>query len=331
MSVTTEGSAASTAETAIDPTLPICDPHHHLWVHRGRYLAGDFLADCATGHNIVSTVFVACEAMYRESGPAELRPVGETEFVVGEATSAAAAHSKTALAAGIVGFADLGLGARVAEVLDAHLAASPDRFRGIRFPLAWDPSPEVRGHHSREGWTKDANFRAAYAALGARNLSFDAWVFHPQLPELAELADSFPNVTMILNHAGGPLGHGPYQGKSDEVFAVWSAGMRMLAERPNVYVKLGGFGMPRIGFPWSKQAVKPTSLEIAEGIRRTVNFCIEQFGPQRCMFESNFPSDKTSFSYVNIWNAFKRLTASHTQSERATLFHDTAAKAYQLG
>jgi len=119
-----------TPEQAIDPALPICDPHHHLWDHgpAERYLADDLLADTGAGHNVVSTVFVDCFSMYRKDGPVALKPVGETEWVQRLAQSVSA-DARTRVAAGIVGTADLTLGARVREVLEAHQAASP-RFRG---------------------------------------------------------------------------------------------------------------------------------------------------------------------------------------------------------
>jgi predicted TIM-barrel fold metal-dependent hydrolase len=320
-------------EEILEPERPICDPHHHLWDHPGRrYLLDELLADTGSGHNVVVTVFVECMSMYRASGPQEIRPVGETEFVNGVAAmSASGGFGPTRVASGIVSFADLALGERVGAVLDAHLAASP-RFRGIRHAAGWEASDQVRNSHTNPppGLLGDARFRRGFAELAPRGLTFDAWLYHPQLPELTELAKAFPDTTIILDHFGGPLGIGPYAGRRAEVFGVWKAAIRALADCPNVVVKLGGLVMPLNGFGFHKREQPIGSIELAEATRDWYLHTIECFGVERCMFESNFPVDKVSVSYRVLWNSFKRLTANFSAAERAALFHDTAVRVYQL-
>jgi predicted TIM-barrel fold metal-dependent hydrolase len=318
-------------ETALEPELPICDAHHHLWERPPRdYLLGELLKDLQSGHNVVSTIAIECRYSYREAGPEELRPVGETEFLdkVGGQVDADPAIA-TRIAAAIVGHADLTLGDKVAGVLEAHLAAS-QRFRGIRHSTIWDASSALRSD-GPPGLLGDSQFRRGFAWLGKLALSFDAWLYHPQLPELADLARAFPQVRIILNHIGAPLGVGPYAGKRDEVFQVWSRGIAGLASCPNVFVKLGGVGSLRSGYDWHERTVRPSSVELAAALRPYFEWCIEKLGADRCMFESNFPVEKLSTSYVNLWNAFKRITEKYSTGERAALFHDTAARVYRLG
>jgi predicted TIM-barrel fold metal-dependent hydrolase len=333
MTTRREAWLASVIETPIEPELPICDPHHHLWDRPdSRYLLEELLQDTGGGHNIVQTVFVECMSMYREGGPEEMRPVGETEFVQDTADrSAREQYGKTIVAAGIVGFADLTLGAAMVPILEAHIAASPNRFRGIRHSAAWDTSPEVTVYRKRsQGLLLDPKFREGFAYLQKYSLSFDAWLYHPQLMELIDLARVFPDTSIILNHIGAPLGIGPYAGKREKVFRDWQRGITALAACPNVVVKLGGLGMPLIGFDWHKRQTPPNSMELAEAMAPYFGFCIEQFGVSRCMFESNFPVDKQSYSYTVMWNSFKRIAKDFSAEEQAALFHDTAVRVYRL-
>jgi L-fuconolactonase len=321
-----------TPELPVEPSLPICDPHHHFWDRPGdRYLVEELLQDARSGHNVVSTVFIECRERWRTGGPEEMRPIGETEFVEG-IVGPRKKDGSPAVAAGIIGFADLALGAAVAPVLQAHLTASPNRFRGIRHSCTWDASPTVKTATPGipPGLMLDSKFRAGLACLNTYGLSFEAWLYHPQLPELASLARAVPDVPMILNHVGGLLGVGPYAGKRDEVFQVWKRGIAEVATCPNVVVKLGGLGMVRCGFDWHTRPAPPNSTELMQATAPYYLFCIEQFGPNRCMFESNFPVDKVSFSYAVLWNAFKRMTKNFSVPERAALFHDTAARVYRL-
>ena len=322
---------ARLTETVLEPELAICDPHHHLRERpNDRYFLEEFIQDTRTGHNIVATVCVENRAEYRGSGPETMKPVGETEFF--ESVGArAATHPKpfTAVAAGIVGYANLSLGEAVSEVLEAHLAASPRRFRGIRHSTTWDESDTIRSD-ARRGLLADNDFRRGFACLERYGLSFDAWLYHPQLPELVALARAFPAVTIVLDHIGGPLGVGPYEGKRGEVFQVWSKGIADLSTCPNVALKLGGFGSTRSGYDWHQRDVQPASAELANTMAPYFEFCIEKFGVHRCMFESNFPVDKASYSYVAIWNAFKRISQNFSAAERKALFHDTAMRFYRI-
>jgi L-fuconolactonase len=335
-----------TKEDPIDPDLPICDPHHHLWDypdsfpenrvptfarHARHYLLKELLEDARGGHNIEQTVFMECNSMYKKDGPQELRPVGETEFVQGiAAQSASGQYGDTAIAAGIVGFADLMLGNAVAPVLEAHIAASQERFRGIRYISTWDPSEEIDSRLKTPNLLSDPKFREGFAYLHKYNLSFDAWLYHPQLMDLVDLARAFPDTSIILNHIGGPLGVGPYAGKREEVFRDWKRGIATLSTCPNVVVKLGGLGMLRCGFGWHERPKPPNSAELAEVMTPFYNWCISKFGTDRCMFESNFPVDKISYSYTVIWNAFKRISQGFSQKDKAALFHDTAVRVYRL-
>jgi predicted TIM-barrel fold metal-dependent hydrolase len=323
---------ARTTEEAIDPELLICDPHHHLWdFPESRYLADELLSDIGTGHRVATTVFVECDQMYRTEGPSALRPVGETESVERIAAANDQRAGVTRIAAGIVGFADLTLGSSVQAVLEAHLQASR-RFRGIRHASAWDASDQIRKSHtnpSRE-LLRNQQFRAGFACLRGLGLSFDAWLYHPQIPELADLAAAFPDVTIVLDHMGGPLGVGPYAGKREEVFAAWRTDMAELARCTNVVVKLGGRTTTMSGFGWHKRDAPPSSVELADAMGPYYRICIEYFGVERCMFESNFPVDRASCSYTVLWNAFKRLTRGYSHAERSALFHDTATRVYRL-
>ena len=324
---------AQVKEDILEPGLPICDPHHHLWDHPGRrYLLDELLADTGSGHNVVSTVFVECMSMYRATGPEALRPVGETEFVNGVAAmSASGRYGTTRACAGIVSFANLSLGDRVGEALDAHMAASP-RFRGIRHAAGWDASDQVRNSHTNPppGLLADGAFRRGFAELHRRGLSFDAWLYHPQIHELTDLARAFPDTTIVLDHFGGPLGIGPYEGRRAEIFAGWKESIRALAACRNVVAKLGGLAMPINGFGFHRRERPATSAELVEATRDYYLHAIDCFGPSRCMFESNFPVDKQSCSYAVLWNSFKRICAGFSAADKASLFHDTAARAYRL-
>ena len=320
-------------EEPIEPELPICDPHHHLWDRPGsRYLLEELMEDIGGGHNVVQTVFLECMSMYRDYGPEPMRPLGETEFVEGIAEqSEHAPYGTTRVAAGIISFADLTLGDAVAPVLEAHMETSRDRFRGIRHASPWDASPDIGGYRNPpKGWLLDPTFQEGFACLGKYDLSFDAWLYHPQIVNLKELARTFPEIPIILDHVGGPIGIGPYAEKRDEVFEDWKRQIAEIAECPNVVVKLGGLGMPLCGFDWSERDEKPGSVELSEAMAPYYIWCIEQFGVDRCMFESNFPVDKVSYSYTVMWNAFKRMTKDFSADERNALFHDTATRVYRL-
>ena len=323
---------ARTTEEAIEPDLLICDPHHHLWdLPDSRYLVDELLTEIGGGHRVSKTVFVECLQMYRKDGPHELRPVGETKFVEQITRGNEGRDGDVQVAAGIVGFADLTLGSAVRPVIEAHMKAS-DRFRGVRYTTAWDASEKIRNSHTNpsKDLLQSRAFREGLACLGELDLPFDAWVYHPQIPELADLARALPEVTIVLDHIGGPLGIGPYAGKREEVFALWQRNITELARCDNVVIKLGGLTMTMSGFGWHKRDAPPGSIELAEAMGPYYQTCIEYFGAERCMFESNFPVDRASCNYTVQWNAFKRLTQEYTQEERRALFHDTAARVYTL-
>jgi len=325
---------AQVTEDIIEPERPICDPHHHLWDHpESRYLLDELLEDTGSSHRVVSTVFVECASMYRKDGPESMRPVGETEFVNGVAAmTASGGYGEIRACAGIVSFADLNLGRAVGDVLDAHLGASP-RFRGIRHAAGWDADDDIRNSHTNPfaHMLADRSFREGYAELGRRGLSFDAWLYHRQLPELIDLARAFPDTLIVFDHFGGPLGVGPYRTKREEIFATWRVNIEELARCPNVFAKLGGLVMPINGFDFHKRERPATSDEIVEATGRYYRHAIDCFGVERCMFESNFPVDRQSCSYAILWNAFKKMIADASESEKAALFHDTAMRAYRLG
>jgi predicted TIM-barrel fold metal-dependent hydrolase len=320
-----------TKEKPLDPDLPICDPHHHLWDYPDsypenrielaarpmrHYLLEHLLRDIAGGHNIVQTVFVECGSMYKKDGPQELRPVGETEFVQGiAAQSWSGQYGNTAVATGIIGFADLMLGSEAARIIEAHITAS-SRFRGIRFRDA--------------NLLSDPKLRQGFAQLRKYNLSFDSFLFFQQIPYLTNLARAFPDTTIILNHIGTPVDIGPFSSVRDEVFQEWKKNIAELATCPNANVKLGGLGMPFCGFEWDKRKTPINSVDLAESTAPYYLWCIDRFGVKRCMFESNFPVDKLSYSYTVVWNAFKLITKAFSSEERANLFYDTAVRVYRL-
>jgi L-fuconolactonase len=346
--------AAAPTEAILEPDLPIVDPHHHLWdwpaaflasrpqqehgfnkVLQGatRYLLHEFLADINTGHNIRATVFVQCTAMYKADGPEAFKVIGETEFVNGVAAmSASGLYGDVRACAGIVGHVDLNHGAVVSEVLEAHLRAGGGRFRGIRHSASYDPDDRVLGPLARIGGglytTKE--FREGYAQLGKYGLSFDSWLLEPQLPELIELARLFPNIPVILDHVGTPLGIASYAGKRDERFAAWRSNIKKLAELPHVSVKLGGLAMPFCGFKSFMQTPPAPSTQLAAEWKPYIEACIEAFGVNRCMFESNFPVDMGSCTYPVLWNAFKVLAKNYSAAEKTALFSGTASRAYKL-
>jgi predicted TIM-barrel fold metal-dependent hydrolase len=317
-------------EDILEPDLPIVDPHHHLWDHPGsRYLLDDLLADVNSGHNIVATVFIQCGSGYRTSGPEEMRAIGESEFVRAIAEEGDKRGGKTKICAGIVSFADLRL-PNVDAVLESQIAAAGGRFRGIRQIIANDPN--IVGGSSYvppPGLMDDPNFRRGLKRLPSYNLTFEAWLYHPQLKGLIAVARECPEVKIVLNHFGGPLGVGPY--KRNEVFAGWRADIKELSKCPNVYVKLGGLAMVVNAFDFHLQPLPPSSGELANAWQPYMNACIEDFGANRCMFESNFPVDKGACSYPVLFNAFKRIASGASAAEKADLFAGTASRFYRLG
>jgi L-fuconolactonase len=321
-------------EDVLDPDQAIIDPHHHLWdVPGSRYLLAELLDDLRSGHDVRATVHVECKSGYRAEGPEELRPVGETELVARAACEAKLVPDNgVRLCAAIVGYADLSLGASVGAVLKAHMEAGGGLFRGIRVRAAWHQDPAFQG--PADGPPGDLmqlpSFREGFAQLAPMGLTCDLWVFHTQLAQAAQLAAAFPDTPIVLNHVGGPLGIGPYMGRRDAVFAEWARDLRALSQYRNVYVKVGGLAMPRIGFGFDQLETPPGSADLAASWHPYIDTCFAAFEPRRCMFESNFPVDKGMTGYRVLWNAYKRMSSGLTPAERQAVFHGTAAKFYAL-
>ena len=330
-------------EDVIEPDLPIIDTHHHLWdrlpaalvqapdAPSSTYLLDEFAADFNSGHRLIGTVYLQCHAQYRETGPEAMKPVGETEFAarIG-ALSDSGGHGAARVCQGIVGAADLTLGARLRPVLEAHLEAGQGRFRGVRASAAYDADPVIGNTIDAPGLYQRDDFRAGVAQLADMGLSLDAWVFHTQLQDVTDLARRFPHLNIVMGHCGGPLGYGAYAGKRDEVFAQFKRSLTELASCPNVSMKLGGMMIRLAAVDFTKLPAPPSSTELARLWGPYIETCIELFGPQRCMFESNFPVEKAGANWVTLWNAFKRITAGASADEKTLLFSGTAQRVYRL-
>src|SRR6476469_4305719 len=321
-------------EEILEPARQIVDPHHNLWDRDGqRYLIEEMTSDLVSGHNVIATVYVEARSMYRATGPEAFRPVGEVEFANGVAAmSASGGYGRAAICAGIVSHANLLLGEAARPGLEAQIVAGGGRFRGIRHSSAWDADPEVAGIYATrpKGLLLDPTFRKGFACLAPLGLSFDAWLFHPQIGELTDLARAFPDTKIVLDHCGGPIGTGSYAGRREEIFPVWKASIQDTAKCPNVVVKLGGLAMCLFGNYYHLRPKPPSSEEAAASWRPYIETCIEAFGPDRAMFESNFPPDKGQCSYQVIFNAFKRLSAQYSEAEKTALFSKTATDFYRL-
>ncbi|AHK31678.1 hypothetical protein OPAG_05020 [Rhodococcus opacus PD630] len=321
--------AKQSAEAVFESDLPIVDSHHHLWEHPYVYDRSGFEADIQSGHHVEATVYVECGAGYRDSGPVELRPVGETEYVAAAAGSSSAGVD---VAAGIVGFADLTLGAAVEPVLTGHMAAGRGRFRGVRFSTGWNASPEIANTQSgkRPGMLREAKILDGARVLARNSLTLDAWLFHTQLDDVAALADAVPDLKVVVNHSGGPLGYGRYASDQSGQFDQWRDGIRQVAKRPNVWCKIGGLVARGAMYDYLTAPEPPGSDELARLWSPWLEVCAEEFGAKRCMFESNFPVDKMGTSYRVLWNAYKRFASSASREERELMFGGSARKFYSL-
>ena len=320
-------------EEVINPDLPIIDPHHHLWVENDApYLLPEIAADLGDGHRVAATIFVQAHYGHRTDGLPHLAPVGETEKVAAIAAEARRLGLGTSVAQGIVAFADLTAGPALEETLDAHVEAASGALRGIRHSVSRDehfPDGIVLRPAPR-GLMSEPAYRDGLASVARRGLSYDAMLYHSQLPELVAAARALPDLPIVLDHAGCRLGVGHYEGREEETFRAWRADMAALARCPNVAVKIGGFGMIVCGARWHERSSPPSSSELAEAWAPTVETCIELFGSDRCMFESNFPVDKAMYPYRTLWNAFKRLAADASADEQHQLFAGTAARVYRV-
>ena len=318
-------------EKILEPALAIIDPHHHLWMRGGyAYLMPELARDLASGHNIVSTVFAECHAMYRQGGPEIERSLGETEFVRGQTAMSASGGFGVARACEVMfGNIDLTLGAAIEPLVERHREASGGRFRGVRLSSGWDADKRIHNVAPQPGLLVDASVKQAASLLARWGLTLDSWLYHPQLDEVAELADALPDLTIVLNHVGSPILGGPYYGRTDEVFENWRSRIRRVAERSNVFVKLGALPIRMPGFDGDR-SLPPGSEEVAAAWRPWIETCIEAFGAERAMFESNFPVQKRWCSYQVCWNAFKLLAAGASGDEKCGLFAGAAARAYRM-
>ena len=322
-----------TIEDALEPDMEICDPHHHLWQDHnkyGPYGLQDLRADTQAGHNVLETVFIDCGASYFTDGPEHLRPVGETTWVARRADESD--NSAGAKIAAIVSYADMTLGSGVAEVLEAHVQAGGGRFRGIRHAGALANDPAIPASHTNPppGLYAQPSFREGASTLAEMGLSFEAWQYHTQLGEVSDLARAVPDLSIIVNHIGGPLGIGRFAGQRDEVLAEMRSGLAELSTIDNVVLKVGGIGMTRYGVGWEHNERPPGSDALLEVWGDELRWCIDTFGPERSMFESNYPVDGESCSYVVLWNAFKKVSQSYSDTERAALFAGTARRVYRI-
>ena len=321
-------------EEIIDPAREIVDAHHHLWRtgRRFAYELRDLWLDTGSGHNIKKTVFVQCRHGYRTGGPEHLKPVGETEYVAGIARESRKGGADQAEIAGIVAHADLTLGDLIEETLDDHEEAGQGFFCGIRHAGARDQYPEalMNPGPAAKGLFDQSAFRQGVARLGRRGLSYESWHYHHQLKSFITLAQAVPDTIIILDHFGTPLGVGPYADRREEIFREWKKDIAALARLENVYAKLGGMAMPDNGFGWHLQPLPPTSDQFVAAQKRYYLHTIECFGPDRCMFESNFPVDRQSISYHVLWNGFKKMVNDFSEDEKTRMFSGTATEVYQL-
>ncbi|MEE2860450.1 MAG: amidohydrolase family protein [Pseudomonadota bacterium] len=316
---------ALSEEPILSPEQPILDAHHHLWDRpEGRYRSAELLADVRSGHDVRASLFVQCRTGYRETGPEPMMPLGEVETVLDWS------RAEPAFPAGIVGFADLQLGDRIAPVLDAMIDAAKGRLCGIRNTTAYHPDPLFRSNSrpAPDGLLCSDAFRAGARQVAQRGLVLDVWAYQTQLGEVLAVTRDVPELTVVIDHCGGPLGLGDY--RSGAGFAKWRDAMADLARLPNTTVKIGGFGLTVMGYRYFEMDRPPSSDRLARDWRAHVETCLDLFGPQRAMFQSNFPVDKGQFSYRTLWNAFKRLAAPLAVEDRDDLFWRSACRIYGI-
>ncbi|ANI80143.1 amidohydrolase family protein [Sphingobium sp. EP60837] len=323
-------------EPILEPELAIIDSHFHLFDRPGnRYMLEEYLFDVAGGHNIIASIYCETQAFIRADGPELLRPLGEVEFANGiAAMSASGIYGPCKVNHGIVGHANLTLGAQVGELLDRCINLAPERFRGVRhITMDYPDERPYRYFMSGRppmGVMDTTGFPLGLAEVDKRGLVFDTAVFDPLLPTLTGFVDKFPNLRFVLNHMGTAVGIDMTADERVELFQSWSASLRELARRPNVYCKVGGMGMPHWGLEFELREDVVGSSVLAEAWRPYVETAIEAFGADRCMMESNFPPDSRTGGFVPIWNAYKLITRNATEDEKTALYRGTAARVYDL-
>jgi len=314
-------------EGVLAPGQPIFDCHHHLWDRpEGRYRVEELMADIASGHDVRASLYVQCRTGYRADGPEALRSVGEVETVLDWTRG----HDHFPV--GIVAMADLQLGDGVRPVLEALTEAGQGSVKGIRNTTAWHADPAVRSNPKPppRGLLRTDAFRDGARAVAAHGLSLDVWPYQTQLHEVCALAEAVPELTIVVDHCGGPLGVGPHDRFDPESFRAWRDALVGVAALPNTRIKIGGFGLGVFGWRYADEALPPQSDTLAEDWRPWIETCLDLFGPDRAMFESNFPVDKGQVGYRTLWNAFKRLAAPLSPHERDALFWRTAAHTYRI-
>lgn len=328
--------ARAQPEEVLLPDLPIIDTHMHLWHHASgyRYFIEDYARDiAASGHKVEASVFIECNSMYRATGPVHMKPVGEVEFALGQGAIAdSGKYTAARVAAGIVSHADLTLGARLLEVIEAQKAAANGRLRGVRMRAKWDADPIVRGAVSADhpGLYLTEAFQQGVRLLAREGLLFEASIYHPQIADVTALARAVPDAQIVMIHSGSPVGHASYRGRDRQVQADWLRDMRAFAACPNTSIKLGGILMTLAAFDFLALDRPPTSAELAEAWRPYIEPCFELFGPERCMVSSNFPVDRAGFPFGTVWNMFKRLSSGCSETERTEIFSSAARRIYRL-
>ncbi len=330
-------------EEIIEPDWEVVDAHCHLWEARdfpdpegssplrtSRYLLDELLRDTSSGHKVAQCVYIECGSGYYAAGPEHLRPVGETEFAARFAERTASCEGDTRIAA-IVAHADL-RDPDLDAALDAHEMRGGGRFRGIRQSGARldDSSARLLLGAAPPGLYADPDFCRGVARLGERGLTFDAFQFHFQLEELAALARAVPETTIIVDHLGAPVGFSHAPAARDPVFAAWAKGVELLAPLPNVVMKLGGLASIVTGYDGYKRDRPPASQDFVDDRGAYFHHAIRCFGPDRCMFESNFPVDSVSISYGILWNAYKTIATDYDAPARRALLAETARRVYRL-
>jgi predicted TIM-barrel fold metal-dependent hydrolase len=319
-------------EEPYNAALAVVDTHVHLWDTLGYdFFVPELLAEIkASGHNIEATIYAECDMAHATTGPEALRPVGETAYAVSQAKLAEGAPTR--INVGIMGASDLRLGAGIRAVMEAHIEAGQGRFRGIRYRGAWDADPRVRyndaSYPDREV-LGDKNVLEGAKVLEEMGLVLGNWIFHPQLGLLTALAEKVPGLTMTLNHLAGPIGIGSYAAHRDEVYREWRAGLKKIAKCQNVVMQLGGIGGTRLGYPSSETGL--SSDQIVRDWKPHIDFCLETFGPDRVVFDSNFPVDRRITSYGNYVNAFKKMIADYSPDEQVKIMSANAKRLYKIG
>lgn len=325
------------APAALEPDLPIVDCHHHLYgkaedLH--HYPIESLARDLRSGHRILGTVYVeAYDFGWRQDGPDELKSVGEVELV-----SRLTGHpvdtprGPCVVAAGIVSHVDMRRGSQAGPILDQHEQAAKGRLSGVRHRAATDDGAigQLMGVRPPEGLLRQPAFQEAVRGLARRQLAFDVWVYCTQLDDVIALADACPETLLILDHAGGLLGVAEYADRQEALRSRWQSDLQALAGRHNVRLKIGGLGTVECGFQFEQGRHPASATQLAHAWRPVIECCVQAFGTERCMFESNFPVDKQSSSYVELWNAFKLITDGWSDDERQDLFHRTACRTYRL-